>query len=213
MIAATAILVGPIVVNLISKEDRIVLGLRKKPFEPDSLAKWAELCVAGGRVIDIGAYTGIYSIAARKLGAQCIAFEPLPANRARFRENCRLNGVHDGVNSEAVSDRCGEGVLRHSDVAFTSGASLVRDTGRRWPVGLVTIDSLALKRVHAIKIDVERAEPMVLRGARETLAAHRPVLLVEVLGEAEGAAVLEAMDGLGYVHEATLDGRNWLMVP
>lgn len=212
MTAPALIPVGPVTVRLIAEGDRIVGSLKDRgPFEPESLAKWAELCGGGGTVLDIGAYTGLYAISARLMGCDTIAFEPMPANRLRFGENAALNGVSDKVNEEVVSDQVGETVITYNPIPFTSGASLIRKNGTKLPVRSVTIDSLNLPEVAAIKIDVERAEPLVLAGARETLAHCRPAMLVEVLGEKEAAAVREAV--VGYRVAAVLDVRNWLMLP
>jgi FkbM family methyltransferase len=164
-------------------------------------------------VLDIGAYTGLYAIAARLMGCHAIAFEPMIANRSRFVANAAMNGVSIKVSSEAVSDRVGDAMLGYNPIPFTAGASLLRRSRVQLPVKTLTIDSLNLKQVTAVKIDVERAEPLVLAGARETLAKFRPPMLVEVLGEAEKAAVLAALRGLGYMPMALLDARNWLMLP
>jgi hypothetical protein len=75
----------------------------------------------------------------------------------------------------------------------------------------VTIDQMHLDGVRAVKIDVERAEPLVLAGARDTLRRCRPVLLVEALGEWERDAVLAAVPD--YRLEAVLDRRNLHLVP
>jgi len=214
MTVATLIPVGPVTVKLISEGDRIVGSLKDRgPFEPESLAKWAELCAGGGTVLDIGAYTGIFSIAARLMGCHVIAFEPMPANRARFKLNAELNGVSAAVNEEVVGDRVGDAVLHFNPITFTSGASLMRKTGSEFQVRMITIDWMTLRKVTAIKMDVERAEPLVLAGARETLARCRPVLLVEVLGEAEKTAVFDEVKKLGYYVSLTLDVRNWLLLP
>ena len=215
MTVAASIPVGPAtVVWLISEGDRIVGSLKDRgPFEPDSLAQWAKMCAGGGTAIDVGAYTGLFTIAARRLGCHVHAFEPMPFNRARLKENAKLNRVSEHVNSEVISDECGETIITYNPIPYTSGASLIRKSGAQLRVHSLSIDSLQLKQLTAIKIDVERAEPLVLRGARETLARHRPSLLVEVLGEDEGQAVLGALDGLGYLHADTLDKRNWLMLP
>jgi FkbM family methyltransferase len=214
MTVAALIRVGPVTVRLISEGDRIVLSFKngRGPFEPDTLAKWAELCANGGTVIDGGCYTGLFTISARLMGCRAIAFEPFPVNRARARENARLNGVGDEVNQEALSDRVGDAVLGHSAVPFTSGASLLRRTGGQLPVRTITVDSLKLTGVAAIKLDIERGEPLALAGARETLARCRPPMLIEVLGEAEGKAVLDVIGDL-YEVAATLDRRNWLLLP
>lgn len=212
-------------VKLITENDRIcisVLGILDKaargptPFEPESLAAWEKLCgEPGARVLDIGAYSGLYSLIARKAGAHVIAFEPLPRNRIRFRENAILNGFDDlKVNSEAVSDRCGEAlIMTNLAISLSSGASIVRKGGAdRIKVQTLTIDSLNLTACSAVKIDVERAEPLVLAGARETLQRFRPALLVEVLGDVEKAAVLAAVPDF-YEVSQQLDTRNWLLLP
>jgi hypothetical protein len=50
--------------------------------------------------LDIGANIGIYAVqvgAARRIPGQCHAFEPMPGNLARLRENVALNGLGDCV--------------------------------------------------------------------------------------------------------------------
>jgi FkbM family methyltransferase len=212
-------------VGLIVENDRIcisVLGILDKaargpqPFEPESLAEWEKLCSKpGARVLDIGAYTGLYSLIARKAGAHVIAFEPLLRNRARFRENAILNGIDDlTINSEAVSDRCGDAlIMTNLAISLSSGASIVRKAGANAvKVPTLTIDSLNLAVCTAIKIDVERAETLVLAGAQETLLRCRPALLVEVLGDDEKAAVRAAVPDF-YEVSKEMDTRNWLMLP
>lgn len=212
-------------VKLIIESDRIcisVLGILDKtkqgpkPFEPASLPVWEKLCsVPGAKVLDIGAYSGLYSLVAKKAGAHVIAFEPMERNRLRFRENAILNGFPDlKVNMEAVSDHC-NGATIHTNLRapfLSSGSSIVKNVGGdAVQVQTLSIDSLGLMHVTAMKIDVERAEPLVLAGARETLERCRPALLVEVLGDAEKAAVRAAVPDF-YEVKAEMD-RNWLMLP
>lgn len=213
-------------VRLIVENDRIcisVLGILDKavrgplPFEPESLPVWEELCSEpGARVLDIGAYSGLYSLIARKAGAHVTAFEPLERNRQRFRDNAILNGFNDlAANSEAVSDKCGETFITTNLAVrgLSSGASIVRKVGAdAVRVRTLTIDSLNLAACTAIKIDVERAEPLVLAGARDTLERCKPALLVEVLGGDEKAAVRAAVPDF-YEVARQMDTRNWLMLP
>lgn len=212
-------------VKMIVEHDRIciwVLGIEDKakqgplPFEPESLPVWADICSVGGaRVLDVGAYTGLYSLVARKAGAHVTAFEPLERNRRRFMENAAVNGFDDlTVNLEAVSDRVGTATITTNLAArgLSSGSSIVKVVGANHiKVPTITIDSLNIKKLTAMKIDVERAEPLVLKGSRETLERCRPTILVEVLGDDEKAAVRAAVPG--YKVEKQLDTRNWLMVP
>lgn len=213
-------------VKLLTQDDRIcisVLGILDKaargplPFEPESLPVWQELCSSpGSHVLDIGAYSGLYSLIAKKAGAEVIAFEPLERNRLRFRDNMRLNGFDLEARPEAVSDQVG--FLSISTnlrvTGLSSGSSIVKKVGKddvRVPT--LTIDSLNLEKVTAIKVDVERAEPLVILGALQTLKRCRPILLLEVLGDEEATAVNAALEGTGYWLDQKFDKRNWLLRP
>lgn len=205
--------VGSTMVKLIREGDRIVSSIDSGvPFESASLAAWGKMCAGGGTVMDIGAYTGIFSIAARRLGCRVLPFEPMPFNRARFKQNAELNGVSGQVNSEVVSDIVGKTTITYNPIPFTSGASLLRKTGVQLKALSVTVDSLDLKLLHAMKIDVERAEPLVLAGARQTLERLKPSILIEVLDREREKLVLEQISDIYRVSER-LDTRNWLMVP
>ncbi|MDX8529260.1 FkbM family methyltransferase [Mesorhizobium sp. MSK_1335] len=211
---------GPVSANLIEQDDWICLSNRPSiPYEVESLVKWAEICAVGGTAIDIGAYTGLFSIIAAKQGCCVIAFEPMPTHVARCWDNFRLNNVEVEIYNACVSDAVGEAVIKFNPNApyLTYGASLIRSTcgagneSKLLNVHSMTIDSLGLDQCTAIKIDVERGEPMVLAGARNTLERLKPVLIVEVIGEEEKAAVRTAVPD--YDVAAELDMRNWLMVP
>lgn len=202
-------------VRLISKDDSILSErvAKGKEFEPLSRALWAEWCEKGGTVLDVGAYTGLFAIGAVKLGCSAIGFEPMPKNAARTRKNAKLNKVEFLLMEAALSDRNGEIEITYNPNTpfFTSGASLVRKKGLTLKVPTLTIDSLNLQQCTAIKIDVERGEPFVLRGARETLARCRPMMLVEALGMDERNAVMDAVEGYDLVD--VIDVRNLVLAP
>ena len=54
--------------------------------------------------------------------------------------------------------------------------------GTAYFVKVVTIDTLDLPELDFLKIDAEGHEPAVLRGAKDTIERHRPVLCLEVKG-------------------------------
>lgn len=212
--------VGSVSVRLYAENDRIVVHQRERGgFEPETLRCWSDLCGAGGTMIDVGSYTGIFAIAAALSGCRAIAFEPLPENAARIRANAALNGVEVELVEAAISDRSGSVELSYSaNVPQTSGASIVPRSiwkqvfGRnktRISVPTMTLDSLALEQVTAIKIDVEKAEALVLRGGRTTLEKARPALLTEILDDAARADLLSLIPG--YRVSRQLDRRNYLL--
>lgn len=211
--------VGPVWVDLdpIGSE-RICRHVARDPtggFEPASLDAWSRMATHG-TVLDIGAYSGLYAIAAAKLGAErVIAFEPMPQMFERLRLNAERNGVDIEMLPQAASDTETTAKLWFSPwVPLTSGASLAGALSANadciW-VPTIRIDSLDLNGVTAVKIDVERHEAAVLRGMRDTIARCRPRMLIEVLSDDARAAVLALLPG--YRVAATLDTRNLLMEP
>lgn len=203
---------GDVYVDLLDG-DRIVHHHRNGGFEPESLAAWSEMCRGGGVAYDVGAYTGIYAIAAAKLGCEVHAFEPLPVNAERLAVNARLNAAEIAVHRCAVGDFSGTAKLRYNaQVGLTSGASLVGAGNAEKTVKVVRLDDLPRRQwVTAIKIDAERAEEQVLRGAERLIAEHMPRLLIEALDEEAVDAVTWMLPG--YRMAALLDGRNMLMEP
>lgn len=202
--------------EFIEADDSIIRLLHTgKDFEPDTVERWGEICDQGGTVVDVGCYTGLFSIIAARLGCHVIAFEPMRKNYERCLENFQINKVVVDLRYACATDKDGPAEIKFNPrVPFlTSGASLVRPSGgvesKRHQVTGVTIDSLELEQCTAIKIDVERGEPLVLAGARETIARCKPALLVEVLGPHEGREIKVA----GYRRAEVLDERNWLMRP
>lgn len=79
--------------------------------------------------------------------------------------------------------------LRKRENTEDIGQAIDYTRTRRIPT--VAIDELGLPRVDFIKVDIEGMEVEALEGARQTLARHRPVLLVEAVKS--GRAVLHAL--------------------
>ena len=205
--------IGSAMVKLIADGDRIVDHVRRgSGFEPHSRQLWGIWCGDGGTVLDVGAYTGLFAIGAAMLGCRVTAFEPMPFNAERLNDNANLNDADMRIVEAAVSDHDGDTAITFNPkVPFTSGASLIRKKGHKLSVAVMTIDSLNLPQVTAIKIDVERGEPLVLAGARETLARCRPKLLVESLGGDERAKVMASLTG--YRLADVIDTRNLVLLP
>jgi FkbM family methyltransferase len=146
----------------------------------------------GDVVLDVGANVGVYSLLmARWAGerGRVFAFEPAPESRAALALHLVMNGMRGRVEvvPEAVSDEVGEATFfaatysgeNSMNPAFgkrVKGATAVR-------VPVTTIDAFCEGRGVApsfIKIDIEGYEFHAIRGARHTLRAHGPTLLVEL---------------------------------
>lgn len=193
---------------------RIHAHIQKGGFEPETLRAFCTYVRAGSTVIDVGAYSGLFSLLAYKMRARPIAIEPLPANIERIQQNMALNHINFELIRAAASDYDGSAVLRYNPgVRLTSGASLQQMSKNvgTLEVPTFTIDSLNAENVSVIKIDVEGHEPAVLRGAAQTIHRYRPVIIAE-------ANTPEAADAIrkeirGYERDHTLDGRNLIFLP
>jgi FkbM family methyltransferase len=138
----------------------------------------------GACAVDVGANEGVYTHAFGRTGARVEAFEPqsscLAVLRAyaRAHPNIRVHGTALGAHEGSATLR----VPRRDSRLLSGRASLVAeiDDGTKYPVQVRTLDSFAFPRVDVLKVDVEGYELEVLRGARETIARCRPVLLVEI---------------------------------
>jgi FkbM family methyltransferase len=163
-----------------------------------------------GAVYDVGANTGVYALVAAATGREVHAFEPNPAVAELLRANVKLNdhAARVQVVEMAVSDREGTATLflppPTGESVETSASLDARFKERTDHVIEVPVTSLdahwraaGRPEVGVVKIDVEGHEGAVLDGALELIAACRPVVFLEVLGNVD--ALEEARARLGYV--------------
>lgn len=146
---------------------------------------------------DVGANVGFYSLLASKLvgWGKVFAFEPVPRNLAYLREHLALNRVANvQVLGIAVSDKNGCANFETEESGFMGHLS--GEGGIAVPTA--TLDSLvddsAVLPPDYVKMDIEGAELMALRGANQTFHRFRPVLFLATHGrevEAECRRLLE----------------------
>jgi FkbM family methyltransferase len=165
---------------------------------------------------DVGANVGFFSIiAARLVGAEgrVFSFEPLPQNADQIAYNARLNGFSNvSIRREAMGG---------SDRTETFCTSLEPTWGRleavgkrpmkpaeQISVGVRQLDTLCghdqLPKPQLMKIDVEGAEIEVLSGGLATLAASRPLIVMEL--HSTNDAICDILEKLNY--EVALIGSS-----
>ncbi|HEX9368294.1 MAG TPA: FkbM family methyltransferase [Vicinamibacterales bacterium] len=173
-------------------------------FDTELYAALARAVPASGGVLwDVGAHMGFHTLGfAAMVGpaGRVVGFEPNPSNRERLRQNLEKNAdlaARVEILSCALSDRVGESafVLSHdidtgaSSMSFLDGTTpaVAFSVSRVWDtivVPLRTVDGLVRDGVapppDALKVDVEGAELLVLRGAEATVRASQPAVIVEV---------------------------------
>jgi FkbM family methyltransferase len=137
--------------------------------------------------LDVGGNIGSYTYQLSRLAAGVVTFEPNPYYLARLRA-LRLRNVR--FEEVALSDRTGVASLRIPQTAggdedqgmasIEEAAIPAEAVAREIDVKTKRLDDCDFDPVGFFKIDVEGHEEAVLRGARLTLARHRPVVLVEI---------------------------------
>ncbi|RMF19253.1 MAG: FkbM family methyltransferase [Candidatus Dadabacteria bacterium] len=190
------------------------------------------LADADDLAVDVGANIGYTAILLAHRSRAVVAFEALPEIAADLRRNVALQSAGVAaritVREQAVADREGPVMLERP-----AGFAGNRGTGRMVDavsspaaveeVAAVTLDvCFPEQSVGILKIDVEGAEPLVLAGAAELLAARR---VRDVVFEAEanvsqvewtlreaGYAILEPirrLSGPGLVEPGSCASPDW----
>ena len=145
-------------------------------------------CLKPGDVfVDVGANIGHFTLAAaRKVGANghVYAVEATPPTMERLTRHVLMNKLENvTLCACAVADRSGTvkiGVPQTGNF----GANTIRtsDGGDAWEVPFETLDTiLGGCRVNVMKIDIEGAELLALKGAAQLLGGPSPpVLILEI---------------------------------
>jgi FkbM family methyltransferase len=162
----------------------------------------------GSTVIDAGANIGFFTVPfGRWVGprGRVLAIEPGPANLHSLRLRIARAGLGDVVECVAAVAVDFEGKARIEFNHENPTDHRLGDLGE--PVTALTIDSLVAgdqRRVALIKVDVQGAEAMVLAGAEQTIATHRPALFLEIDDRtlrrfgSSATELLAQLDALGY---------------
>lgn len=138
--------------------------------------------------IDVGAYTGFYSVLVSKVSqAEVKCFEPNKKNLETIKANKETNNVQFNTIQRVVWDS-------KTELDFNSdrGKSNVVQNRKAFSKQSVTLDGfIDDDNIDLLKIDVEGAELKVIKGAESLIQKHRPVILLELHKS-------ERLEGFGY---------------
>lgn len=212
----------------IDLSDHVIgIGILRGHYEQDEIRFALSVLRPGDTAIDVGAHIGFFTMqmaAAVGRTGKVYAFEPFDPNADLLERSMIENRFADRVVFQrgAVGGASGSATLTFPVETLNSGgAYLLRDgasplTGNQTrTVPVFALDDVPLARpVRFIKMDVEGAEPLVVRGACRILREDRPIVLSELhptqLERASGVTAdeyLAEIQALGYRAHRMADGR------
>ncbi len=166
----------------------------------------------GMTAIDVGANFGYYSLLLAELvgtRGELIAVEPNPHAADFLRRSVELNGLlgRTRIETSALGATISGEASLYVPHSEPKNAQIVSEMFQSRPqdgvlikVPVTTLDgmSAACSRVDFIKIDAEGAEEVILEGMAETIARHKPMLVVEFnpARYADASGFLERLAGI-----------------
>jgi FkbM family methyltransferase len=142
---------------------------------------------------DLGANIGQYTLMSAPLVQEVHSFEPFAPTCKLLEWNVQHNHLANVcVNEVALSDEAGEATIYEGDATNIGGYSLRpsrASTGRQDPIRAITLDQYVFGsdlysrlRKTVLKIDIEGAELLALKGASKFLGI-KPVIFLEAIDE------------------------------
>ena len=196
--------------SLIEADAHVYHSARAKyanPVDWNEMQAWKRALEPGSLFVDVGANVGLYTIWCIEAGAEVIAVEPSRTARERLTSNLELNDYSAEIVPAALGET--EGTLQltteldNQNHLVLSGNS---DEAATEEVPVLTLDGLVGDRtVDGLKVDVEGAELLVLKGAERLLSERRIKLIqlewnessVALLGQ-DRAPLAELLSSYGY---------------
>ncbi|CDO59062.1 methyltransferase, FkbM family domain protein [Candidatus Phaeomarinobacter ectocarpi] len=185
-------------------------GIWTGTYEVDFATRVSNAVKPGDVAYDIGGWHGFFSGVLAAAGtAQVHVFEPLPDNIKYIKRLVTLNPDHEITLHEcavgALDETLDLVVMPQTSMAKLGTSPFQADTttGDRISVPVRCLDNMVTRGGIAppdiMKIDVEGAEILVLKGCLDTLRLAKPVIFAEMHSSAllaEGTSLLESE---GYV--------------
>ena len=142
---------------------------------------------------DIGAYIGYYSLSLFRLVTNTAAFEPNQQNFQRLNKNVEINSFNINCHNLGCSDSKNKVKLWYTDKNKRGGSSILQDSDKEInkydknkllfeEIETDKLDNLYPLRNKKIffKIDVERHELNVLKGASNIISSNQCYLQIEI---------------------------------
>lgn len=203
-------------------------------YEPRTSKMLKKHVTADQVFVDIGANLGLHSIqVARDVGCDVVSFEPHTPTADCLEQSIELNQLSDRIKvfRHALSNENGTATLvqplDHAGKSALKGPNPNFRNGGEFEVPVSKLDDMEEfhahldqlgKKVGLVKMDIEGAEELALRGMVDLLKEHRPAIMIELYdGNLFGfvsskKAVIAFIESLGYKLVTELEW-NGLFLP
>ncbi len=183
-------------------------------FEKLSISLWVQLSKKANVILDIGAYSGLYSLTSSSLNpnSKIYAFEPMEHNFDLLNKNIALNNYPNIVSiKKACSNFSGEAIVyTEKNTTLTTSVTVNKSLFAKGkeldtvPIETIRLDEFfkkeGLQSLDLIKIDVETHEHEVLQGMSDLIKTYKPTFLIEVLNDEVAKNIESLVDGLDYLY-------------
>lgn len=165
--------------------------------------------------IDIGANVGLISRVLCKKYKYVVAFEPSSQNRSAIYRNLDPKQNNLIIYPFALSSKNEYGKIGISKINCGNNSLCEKDLKNPdyfERVNLMKLDDLLIgntffekRRLSLIKIDIQGYEIFALKGAKNTIAKHKPIILCEVISESGNNEIIikNFLKDLGYKLKVT----------
>ncbi len=200
-------------------------------FEFGSLLYWYRKSKESALVLDVGAYTGIYSLVAAKLGSTVMSIEPNFHIFGNLIKNLSINNLSTvnaynfALGSEEKSGNLMAPKLKFHRNPQLKGSGIQLETAETernlnsWrtigEIRIRTLDQLVTAndylKIGIVKIDAEGSEYEILNGAKNLLHGSASEFLIECLTTDSLNKTNSFMLKFGYYMQQVF-GKNYLFV-
>lgn len=195
----------------------------KKSFEYHTLDLYLKELSPGDVVIDVGANVGLFSLLGSPIigeNGKIYSFEPTPGTFNVLKNNIVLNSCNNIYpQRQALADRRMPIIITNPSPkqglykdALNRIKEVTKEDGLEDVIYTTTLDEFCkttqLTRLDFIKVDIEGAELMFFKGAKETLSRFRPKIIFEANESHCSAYNYRVVDILVYLYNLDYDIRQ-----
>ena len=163
---------------------------KNKVWEPHMHKIFEKYISKDSIVLEGGCHIGTHTLKLAILSKHVLAFEPMIKSNTILQKNLKINNITNvTVHNEGLSNK--SDITYYEWIGYNNpGASGLTNNpmgkpnyentnSDRYPIKLITIDSLQLDKLDFIKLDVEGYEINVIEGAINTIKKCNPIITIE----------------------------------